>query len=62
MSPGLRYRVKLARFQQLTWYSLLQVYRTLTWPMREPRFWWFCIRLRLHHRFGLPFPDITRRM
>lgn len=31
-------------------------FASIAWAMREPRLWWFCRRMGLHRRFGLPMP------
>jgi hypothetical protein len=27
-----------------------------TFPFRHPRLWWYCRRIAMHYRWGLPMP------
>lgn len=40
--------------------SIHQLARNLVFPFAHPRLWWFCRRLSLHQRFGLPRPLFDR--
>lgn len=51
-------------FSRAKWFRLgLVGYESaaaLGMPFRHPRLWWFCRRLSLHQRFGLPRPLCDR--
>lgn len=40
---------------------ILGPWRWGTYPIREPRFWWFARRVHWHHAYGWPMPKIEGR-
>lgn len=53
-------RAQLAR-RDFYFEYILGPWRWGTFPIRDPRLWWFSRRLALHFRYGFPMPLVEGR-
>lgn len=53
-------RMKPAQVKRRTWHCLgMEIHAYLgviTWPIREPRGWWYFQRIQMHVWYGFPMP------
>lgn len=54
------WRLRPRNVRRAKWFVAgLRIFETVAaipWAIRNPRWWWFCRRVRLHYRYGFPMP------